>query len=231
MMPPQNPLASKKSDPKVSRPKGFLYDLFRVEFVTSFAETALSSDAFSGFGRVGHPMEERKIIAADQVLRQLVIPAAARDLAEQYNGLEVDLDIGAFLHRHGINLRFIGLIRQEVKRIRMKDGNLNGGHMDEEDVQSDALVMTLAGEMVARSAKHILRSRLRECRTFVDRRNVVVPFFNDLTFDGDKETKKTSPRNHKSKSNQNNNIHNTPPQSPPPPPRTVSLVVQPNHLC
>ena len=198
MMPPQSPMAIRKSDPKVKRPKGFLYDLFRVEFVTSFAETALSSDAFSGFGRVGHPMEERKIIAADQVLRQVVIPAAACDLAQQYNGLEVDLDIGGFLHRHGINLRFIGLVRQEVKKIRIQEGGMNG-HMDKEDVATDALVMTLAGEMVARSAKHILRSRLRECRSFGDRRKVVVPFFNDLLFGGDKETKKTSPRNRKTK--------------------------------
>ena len=160
LMPPQNPLAIRKSDPNVTREKGFLYDLFRVEFVTSFAETSLSSDAFSGFGKEGAPKEEKKIMVADSILRNKVIPQMSADLAKQYGGLETDLDLKGYFHRHGVNMRFLGIVRQHVKRIRMEEDGV-----DESEVSSDALVMTLAGEMVARSAKHILRSRLRECRS------------------------------------------------------------------
>jgi hypothetical protein len=175
IMPPQNPFAIGQSDPAVQRPKGFLYDLFRVEFVSSFSETPLSSDAFSGFGRAGHPVEENKIAIADTVLRTVVIPEVSKKLAQRYNGLEVDLDLVGFFHRHGINMRFLGLVRKEIKRIRLSE------LVKPEDVCSDALVMTLAGEMVARSAKHVLRARLRDCHTAASCRRIVVPFFNELT--------------------------------------------------
>ena len=70
----------------------------------------------------GFPAEEHKIAIADTVLRRVVIPAAAQSLAQKYNGLEVDLDLCGFLHRHGVNMRFLGLVRKEIKKIAWEKG-------------------------------------------------------------------------------------------------------------
>jgi len=97
----------------------FLYNVFRPEFIRRF-RVPLSSDAFSPFNRKDPARKEHdsEVAEATQHLLNVTIPAFSQWLDEHYRGLHLEqrLDtLTEMVHREGINVRYLGLIRSHVK--------------------------------------------------------------------------------------------------------------------
>ena len=119
----------------------YLYRLFRSEFVKNYS-TSLCPDTFSGFVSEGAEEHIKEVEEATAYLKNQTIPKFAAYL-NSMEDREVDkLNLKEVLHESGINLRYLGNLRHEVKR---------------EDIKQMILV-----EMVARIIKHELRSKMRQ---------------------------------------------------------------------
>eukprot|EP01103_Thecamoeba_quadrilineata_P014362 TRINITY_DN4268_c0_g1_i1.p1 TRINITY_DN4268_c0_g1~~TRINITY_DN4268_c0_g1_i1.p1 ORF type:complete len:1004 (+),score=207.99 TRINITY_DN4268_c0_g1_i1:8-3019(+) len=131
-----------KPDPNVIN--GHLHQMIRPEFCRSYSKP-LCPDAYSGFVSPDFPEEEasrQEIEEATDYLLLNTIPTFAREL-NAMSGLEArELNLVNALHRRGINLRYMGLLRQQVTSIEMR--------------------FNLFIEMVARVVKQTLRERIRE---------------------------------------------------------------------
>jgi len=119
-----------------------LFRLFRPEFVKKY-NTPLCSDTFSGFVANHNPQEHiREIQEATKYLYTKVIPQVVADLNSVQSEEELtQLSIKATLHKKGVNLSMMGLLRQYVTNIGVKK--------------------KLLREMIARVAKHEMNERLR----------------------------------------------------------------------
>jgi GTPase SAR1 family protein len=135
-------------------PFAHLYRMFRGEFLSTYT-APLCPDAFSGFisddpRRVARC---RRVVEATKVLEERVIPAAAPAIASAVGEALSRATVGASfvlateLHRHGVNVRYIGAVMRA----------LNDAGDTDQQVQIYLLV-----EAVARVLKHELRSRLRQ---------------------------------------------------------------------
>ena len=83
LMPPSALCLAKEG---LVRPSAHLYDQLRVEFVVTYSEAALSSDAYTGFGACGAETYNRDVTRATHFLRTVVVPATAQALTEKYIG-------------------------------------------------------------------------------------------------------------------------------------------------
>lgn len=121
--------------------------LQRPEFLQLLKRTnqpALSPDALTGWGRADQATMDADVRAASQILCE-TIHAYAKQLDLQNVETEQALEeISVEMHRKGINVRHLGLLRNLVSRENVVTRNL-------------CLV-----EMVKRGCKNILRALLRE---------------------------------------------------------------------
>lgn len=125
--------------------KSFLYKVFRPEFVKKYP-VPLSSDAFSPFSRFDPARLEndQNVMTATQQLLSVVIPRFARWLESHWENLKLDKDLTnltEIIHREGINVRYLGLLRSHV--------------------QNETLRNLILIEMIARVIKNRLRDKLR----------------------------------------------------------------------
>ena len=158
-----------------------LFEHFRPEFLVSeeISSLRLSSDAMSSFQNVneGH-VQSRKVKRATSILLEQRIPEAVKFLMTRKisgsSALRSDWEdpdrICNFLHTRGINIRYFGVFRKELQRQTATV---------ERNSKYTRLSNTILGEMIARTAKHILRARLRDAPAH-DRRKVILDFFNAL---------------------------------------------------
>jgi len=93
-------------------PGGFLFRLLRPELVRAFPK-ALSSDAFSGFGRDNAETHNNEVREATSFLHNTVIPNFASYLDSSSTPLSIE-QILVHLHRNGINIRFLGEVRSHL---------------------------------------------------------------------------------------------------------------------
>jgi tetratricopeptide (TPR) repeat protein len=155
--------------PDKSRPGSFLYRLLRPELVSRF-HTPLSSDAFTAFGRDDHHEHDREVRDATAWLREEVVPEFADWLAGHFVFLRCAaqpttrdiLVLLAELHRAGINIRYLDMVRQRL--------------------QSAALRRLIITEVCARTLKNLARARMRALQTSDDRAFtlLLVDFFNGM---------------------------------------------------
>jgi Clustered mitochondria/Translation initiation factor eIF3 subunit 135 len=142
------------------RKGGHLYTMLRPELVKS-NPTPLSSDAFTGFGRINAEQHNAPVRTATHRLIHQVIPA----FAEELNSSRVLVGNGRALcdamHRNGINMRYLGILRLHVSNV------------------TNRLPSLLLTEMVVRCCKVELRRRMRDT-TDLDQAQVIVAFFNLL---------------------------------------------------
>jgi hypothetical protein len=123
-----------------------LYNLLRIEHVKT-APIPLSSDAFSNFqvADADKKVDEANIREAVNRLREEIIP----DLANKLLSREVKVNNGeelcVELHRRGVPIRCLGLLRMAVKQ----------------DAELDNLVLV---EMASRMAKMFVRTALRRIK-------------------------------------------------------------------
>ena len=112
---------------------------------------------------------------ATSILLKKRIPNAAKFLLTRLSSSEWEHPdrLCHFLHTRGINLRYLGLFRQCVRK-------LDNTCYDSSKIRN--VSNAVMGEMVARSAKHILRERLRKLgdASISDRKRDIVAFFNAL---------------------------------------------------
>ena len=109
------------------RSGSFMVDVFRPEFLQKYcSDSPLSSDAFSGFGRVDyqlHNTEVRRVF--DEVFVKKAIPSAAEAILKtdfdsiekkRYKGTMLrqfyqdGTHISNILHEYGVNVRYLGLV-------------------------------------------------------------------------------------------------------------------------
>jgi tetratricopeptide (TPR) repeat protein len=94
------------------------YHRFRPEFMKNYSKPLLS-DPFTNF----HPDQSHtEIIEASHYLKTKCVPNAAYILSNNYDLASLDfIPVENVLHVCGVNLRFMGLVRQQVKipRLRM----------------------------------------------------------------------------------------------------------------
>ena len=109
------------------------------------------------------------------ILLEKHIPEAARFLLRRMKSSEWEHPdrLVDFLHTRGINLRYLGLFRKFVEFL---------GRDLEEKSNVRSLSNCILGEMIARTAKYILRERLRKLGHAPEeyRRKAIVSFFNAL---------------------------------------------------
>lgn len=144
------------------KPKaGSLYRMLRPELVRE-NEVPLSSDAWTTF-QSGDPEREahnREVDRATQRLLLGVIPRFAEEL-QRHTATPVNHnELARLMHRHGINIRFLGLVRRLLARPHLKS--------------------FLLTDMVSRVIKEKLRGELRVWVGFEEesRRRLVVDYFN-----------------------------------------------------
>lgn len=136
LLPPEAPTRKNSTE--------FLYRLLRPEFVRSYPKP-LSSDAFSKFETIDAAEHNEELRSATELLRARQIPKLGRYL-DSLEGPNADnLRLPELLHRRGINLRHLGLVRASVTNSKIRK----------------ALLL----EMVARSLKNDLNGILRHAAT------------------------------------------------------------------
>ena len=170
-----------------------LINLLRPELLQAH-QTPLSSDAYSMWGFDQHEVHNGEVLAATRELATSVAPRlvaswladAARDTPSgsllersvtdapppadpQTLGTHLPIDgadLVRELHRCGINVRYLGLVRSQL-----------GNRADERASRLRGLVLI---EMISRVCKNYLRTRLREVRSALidEYHNVIVRVFN-----------------------------------------------------
>ena len=143
---------------------GNFYQLFRIEFIKKYKK-ALSPDVYSGFTKHQNNNEDyNEIEEAFNHLKNQVIPLCAKYLdslslsSENSNLIEI-------MHEYGINLRYFGFLRREVR--------------------NEAIRRSILLEMIGRVIKHQLRSSLRsklQQTKVIFFRNFFIFYFNFLQF-------------------------------------------------
>lgn len=155
----------------------------------------LSPDALSSFG-VTDPLcmeYDTDVRDATEVLVEKLIPAMAVDL--QVNGHPLrreGLSITEYMHRHGVNIRHMGLLRWHLFRLQRERGSDGTVSVDKRGVDSSdngvsVIQAELLLECIARTLKNLLRHIQRQ-RTYTRRicseeemTTLVVDFFNMIT--------------------------------------------------
>ena len=132
VFPPEAP------DPPGSRK--IFYCLLRPEFVRAY-QTALSSDAFSCWGKIGGAEHNAEVIEATKYLHEQIIPKFAIELSQRENESEIRLT--ELLHANGINCRHFGRVRKAVP------------------LQFPRIQQLLLNEMLGRTLTAVLRQLLR----------------------------------------------------------------------
>jgi hypothetical protein len=176
LLPPTMPLvvASTTAPGKVTSvlKNANLFYLFRPTFVRSYARP-LSPDSFSGFADRTESAEfNRACREATTNLLEVVVPRAARRFEERIARLGGSVGslrrLVEVLHREGVNVRFLGYVRQSTA--------------------VPALRRALLTEMVARTIKQVLNTGLRKLQTVLlqDYCDYVYRFFNENIFGGRK---------------------------------------------
>mgnify|MGYP001179075553 CR=1 FL=1 len=195
MFPPEDPITTQNlHNSKEKMPKSIFWRLLRPEFVLSRKTwRPLSSDALSTFAYQGNstssknakdakssdsvpsqPNHNLAVTNATKYLLELVVPHLAKQLSKRLTPGSKRLmgnALSSTLHRHGINLRHLGLLRKhigydskEIKKETKKNTNVlpaNGGWAS----------WVILSELVLRTMKHHLRQLLRETvRSVSDRR-------------------------------------------------------------
>lgn len=102
--------------PPRRRPVGradYLTRMFRAEFLRRHcgpgrALPALSSDAFSPFGREGKQQLEADVRRAADYLHRTVVPAAAKEFSQLGARDGRSVEVASWLHTRGVNLRYLG---------------------------------------------------------------------------------------------------------------------------
>ncbi|KAL6067106.1 Clu domain-containing protein [Balamuthia mandrillaris] len=143
------------------------YYLLRPELVRQ-SPTPLSSDAFSNFGKNRREEHEAEILALTRKLREEVIPTFARWINQNPHKVVSGLHLPHLMHKHGINLRYLGRLYGLMKRERLKYN-------------------CVGFQMIARLLKNQLRAKLREksVNSEAQYQRVIVNFFN-MVFGEDK---------------------------------------------
>jgi Translation initiation factor eIF3 subunit 135 len=176
LFPPQSPAVTQESDKRA-----VFFKMLRPEFVRRCPE-ALSSDAFTGWGRTNREKYDPAVSRATQLLLDVVVPEFAEkclrrpDIRERFQEK---------MHRQGINCRFLGRIRDHVRK-RADDADSN--NRDVKQLQGHLL-----NEMVARIIKNliraIMRKQMRERGALAEEpyKTVVLEFLNDVVLRGNEQ--------------------------------------------
>jgi hypothetical protein len=112
--------------------------VFRPEFLAKYEGARLSGDALSLFGMVNGAFHAQNIRLATNYLQEVLIPRSA-------NYLSVHQSISAQLHSWGVNLRYLGLVRQHVAN----------------SVMRKKIFLELLARSIAREVRSNWRSELR----------------------------------------------------------------------
>eukprot|EP00760_Papus_ankaliazontas_P026731 PhM_4_TR3070/c2_g1_i3/m.102469 len=132
--------------------KFYLHTQLRPELVAE-NEVPLSSDAFSPFGHNGRSIHDEEVRRAAKKLIDVVIPTVSQKIAYMlFHGVSPEnrytatIKIGRELHRHGVNLRYLGLVLEHFihvsDRARSSYGSLR-----------QATITHFLAEMVARTVR------------------------------------------------------------------------------
>ena len=138
---------------KDSLPGQIFFKMFRSEFLKDFGKP-LSPDAFSNFQTRNQEEDEEEIRAATLFLTLQKIPQVAVDLLnkfavhKQHNKPVVNFTLTKFLHKSGVNMRYLGLLLEALP--------------EDEELYNLVLV-----EIVARIVKNRLREQMRKMMTKV----------------------------------------------------------------
>eukprot|EP01102_Stenamoeba_stenopodia_P002205 TRINITY_DN1198_c0_g1_i1.p1 TRINITY_DN1198_c0_g1~~TRINITY_DN1198_c0_g1_i1.p1 ORF type:complete len:1050 (+),score=251.40 TRINITY_DN1198_c0_g1_i1:69-3218(+) len=156
--------------PNASLQGSFLYKLLRAELVSRYSK-ALSSDAYSLFGKDNAAEHDAEVTEATMFLFQQVIPEFADLLSRMDETTLTAPRLIEELHRAGINIRHLGRVRACIptEKTRLRE--------------------IILEELICRSLKNDLRRRMRDLNSSndMDYNNLVASFFN-FVFCGLKET-------------------------------------------
>jgi hypothetical protein len=149
VLPPENPKASGHLP---QGQKTIFYRLLRPEFIKNFP-LPLSSDSLSKFAD-GDPhafTHNENSFQATSTLVHNLIPRVVEEMVKQGHELFHDLNhksLSNYLHRRGINMRHLGLLRHHARQIS--------------DPGAEHLSNLLLTEIVSRVCKNIIRYRQRK---------------------------------------------------------------------
>lgn len=113
-----------------------MYQLFRPEFLKNY-HIPLSSDAFSNLGKDNYEEHNREVLEATTYLFDTTIREFAMSLEMQEQNDSLVWELTELTHRSGINIRYLGVVRQAVT--------------------SEKIRRIIFNEMCARVAKNQLR--------------------------------------------------------------------------
>jgi tetratricopeptide (TPR) repeat protein len=176
LMPPTMPpaVASPDAPDKLIplRKNANLYYLFRAMFVRAHS-VPLSSDAFSGFSDRVEGREHNRVCRDATVhLLEHVVPRVAHALEARVARLGGKIGslrrVVEYLHRNGVNMRFLGYVRNAVTEASLR--------------------CALLTEMMARTIKQLLNTGLRKLQTVLlqDYCDYIYRLFNESIFGGRK---------------------------------------------
>jgi hypothetical protein len=142
-----------------------LFRLLRPELVSRF-QKPLSSDAFTGWGRCGSDIHNTEVRQATQFLIDETIPSLAQKLLSFPGNPEL-IDYTREFHLHGVNVRYMGLVRRVIYTLETRNvvssGTIIGNNQTVDMGTQDKCVhVWLLREMVARTLKSILNRKWRE---------------------------------------------------------------------
>lgn len=115
LMPPEAPDLS-----LIPHPRSNYFKMLRPCLVFKYHQ-ALSSDAFSGFGRADEEVHNNEVWLATKFLLERVIPDMAIALNDGKYKIKTGSSLCQILHKAGINLRYLGLLRCHLRKIDEED--------------------------------------------------------------------------------------------------------------
>ena len=144
-----------------------LYNLLRREFVED-VPFPLSSDAFSGFGRINCRENNEEVRKATRLLEERILKFAD-DLKTQKVLFSSPANLIEVMHDRGINCRHLAVLRGCIKSSNKKNPFLN-----------TTVTKVLFTECVFRTLKSMLRTELRRNATPQTAASVAARFLNNV---------------------------------------------------
>ncbi|EGC31469.1 hypothetical protein DICPUDRAFT_89640 [Dictyostelium purpureum] len=151
--------------PQIGITGGFLYKLFREEFVKKY-ETQLCSDSFSNFQVVDLEFYNREIEKATNYLITKIIPNFVDTVLLKENTVLKRLNLKELLHSNGINLRYYGLVLYQL----VAAGNSLKIVLNRIEVLKGKVIV----EMLSRLLRFVVFSEMRKLNEQEDREHLQI---------------------------------------------------------
>lgn len=122
-------------------------------------------------------IDKKKFELIFDYLMNKVIPKYVLEFIKDSKNIPIDsLALINGIHKQGINIRYLGILIKEYKKLKLKH---NKDNKDEKN-NKDYFIIICEQEIIIRSLKYIIRKEMRKEENIVKHKEIVVNIFNEF---------------------------------------------------